>query len=209
MIIIRASYDNQTTYLYQWSEAIIDEAKARGFKVDRIEGKDINEKNIRSRIRNRRPEIIFFNGHGSKTSLISDKEEFINLQSADVFNSTITFTRACDCLVGLGPKAVEKGCKAFIGYRRKFWIAREHKWECTPLKDPLAKPILEGSNIIMTELLKGKTVKESVEKSHEHANKSIMELIYSKEPLASASLQAIMFNDGALGIEGDANAKVS
>jgi hypothetical protein len=207
MIIIRTKHDTQTNYLYQWSEKVIAEALDRNYKVDKIEGAGITEQNLRSRIKNRKPRIIFFNGHGSSTGMINNKkEEFINLHSADVFSGTITFTRACDCLSELGPEAIKRGCIAFIGYKRQFWIARTHKWECLPLKDPVAKPILEGSNVIMTELLKGKTVEESVKKTHEFANKSIMDLVYSKEPLAFASLQAVIANDSSLGFAGDANA---
>lgn len=178
MIIIRTNHDTQTSYLFKWSDAIIEEATNRGFKVDRIEGEDITEKNLRGRIKSRQPSLIFFNGHGSKSSLANNqKEEFINMDSADVFRNTITFARACKCLAELGPEAVEKGCRAFIGYKRNFWIARQHEWECNPLKDPVAKPVIEGSNVIMRELLKGKTVDEAVKKSHEHAERSIMELI--------------------------------
>ncbi len=210
MIIIRTNHDIQTTYLFKWSDAVIEEAKTRGFRVDKMEGNGISAETLRKRIKNRQPHLIFFNGHGSKSSIYDNqKKEFINLDSADIFRNTITFTRACMCLAELGPEAVENGCRAFIGYKRNFWIARQHEWECNPLKDPVAKPILEGSNVIMKELLKGRTVDEAVRKSHEHAERSIMELIYSKEPLASPSLQAIVANDGALDFEGDAHASVS
>jgi len=209
MIIIRTNHDTQTSYLFEWSTPTIGEAETRGFTVDKVEGEDITEENLRGRIKNRQPSLIFFNGHGSKRSLINNhQEEFINLDSADVFKDTITFARACECLVELGPEAVGKGCSAFIGYKRKFWVARQHKWECSPLRDPVAKPILEGSNVIIKELLKGKTVNDAVEKSHEHAARSITELIYSKEPLASPSLQAIVANDSALDFEGEASARV-
>lgn len=209
MIIVRTNHDTPTFYLFKWSDVIIEEAKNRGFTVNKLEGDNITEENLKGRIKSRQPSLIFFNGHGSKNSLINNqKKEFINLDSADVLKNTITFARACECLIELGPDAVKKGCNAFIGYRKKFWIARQHKWECNPLRDPVAKPILECSNIIMRELLKGKTVKDAVEKSHEHAERSIMELIYSKEPLASPSLQAIVANDSALGFEGDDFAKV-
>ncbi|MEA3255102.1 MAG: hypothetical protein U9Q22_04655 [Candidatus Altiarchaeota archaeon] len=209
MIIIRTNHDIQTSYLFKWSNAIIEEAEVRDFIVNKIEGGDITERNLRGRVKKRQPSLIFFNGHGSKNSLINNqKKEFINLDSADVFKGTIAYTRACECLVELGPEAVEKGCRSFIGYKKKFWIARQHKWECNPLLDPVAKPILEGSNVIMRELLKGKSVDEAVKKSHEHAARSIRELIYSKEPLASPSLSAIVANDGALDFEGDASARI-
>lgn len=209
MIIIRTNHDTPTNYLFEWSNPVIEEANKRGFIVTKIEDDNITEETLRKRIKSRQPGLIFFNGHGSKRSLINNyKEEFIDLGSADVFKSTITFARSCECLVGLGPEAVKKGCRAFIGYKEKFWIARQHRWECTPLKDPVAKPILECSNVIIKELLKRKTVNEAVKKSHKYAVRSIIELIYSKEPLVSPSLQAIIANDDALGFEGEASARI-
>lgn len=210
MIIIRANHDIQTNYLYSYSEELIMAAELKGFKVAKVEGKeDITEKNLRSRIKNRKPSFIFFNGHGNKTSLFNDKKEiFIDIDSSDVFADTVTFARACDCLAELGKRAVDNGCSAFIGYNKKFWIVRYHKHECTPLKDALAKPIIECSNVIVRELIKGNTVKEAVTKSHSLSADHTRKLIYSKEPLAVASLQAVVANDSALDFEGNPEARI-
>lgn len=110
------------------------------------------------------------------------------MESSYLLKETITFARACNSLVKLGPEAVKNGCKSFVGYRKKFWILRWHKTTCKPLKDVAAKPVMECSNIVAIELIKGKTVKEAVKKSHERADELMDELIYSKEPYASATL---------------------
>ena len=209
MIIIRTKHDIQTTYLYYYSEELIKEAKNKGFKIAQIEGEDISEANLRSRINNRKPKFIFFNGHGNNTSLFNNKKkEFINTKSADVFSDTVTYTIACSCLEGLGAAAVEKGCNAFIGYKKPFWIARHHKSESRPLEDEVAKPIIECSNVVVKSLIKGNTVNESIRKSHEKATDNILKLIYSKEPLAHVSLQALFVNDQALDFKGDGLATI-
>ncbi|MBN1645116.1 hypothetical protein JW851_03700 [Candidatus Woesearchaeota archaeon] len=210
MIIIRTRHDTQTNYLYTYSTKLIQEAEQAGFKVIKLEDDSVNEKVLRSRIKKQKPSLIFFNGHGNKTSIFRNKKDvFIDLNSCDVFNKTITFTRACDCLTELGKKAVDKGCYAFIGYRKKFWIARHHPRECTPLKDEVAKPIIACSDIIIKQLLHGKSVKTAVNKSYELSAKYILDLVYSKEPLAAASLQAIVTNDSSLGFEGNPDARVT
>ena len=209
MIIIRAEHDIATKYLYDWCENILDDAQERGFTITKLDGDNISKDTLRGRIRNRQPSLIFFNGHGTTDTLYNNqKEEFITMDSSDVFNNTIVFARACDSLAELGPKAVENGCHAYMGYKRKFWLAFDDNHACTPLNDPVAKPIIEGSNVVMKELIKGKRVKEAIEKSHDYASKNIMDLIYSKEPLASASLAAIIYNDDALGFEGNGDASV-
>ena len=209
MIAIRTNHDVQTNYLYEWSESLIKEAELKGFNVARMEGKNITEKVLRSRIQNRKPSFIFFNGHGNAKSIFNNENKpFIDISSSDVFDKTVTFARACDCLKELGKDAVKKGCNSFIGYKNNFWIVRHHKFECVPLKDEVARPILECSNIIVEELIKGNTVDQAVKKSHEKSADYILELIYSKEPLAIASLQAIVTNDAALDFEGIDSAKI-
>lgn len=209
MIVIRTRHDIQTSYLYAYSEELIEDAKNKGFKVVKIEGDEISEENLRSRIKNKKPTFIFFNGHGSSNSLFDNMgNEFINVESADVFKETVTYTIACSCLENLGSAAVDKGCFAFIGYKKPFWIARDHKYESTPLKDKIAKPIIECSNIIVKSLIKGNTVEESIRKSHEKAADNIIKLIYSNEPLAPASLQALVANDTALSFKGEGYAKI-
>lgn len=209
MIAIRTNHDVPTAYLFSYSEKLIDEAEKRGFKAAKIEGDKISEATLRSRIKNKKPKFIFFSGHGSETSLFdNEKKEFINIHSADVFKETVAYAIACNCLVKLGSAAIDKGCCAFIGYEKPFWTARDHKFESTPLKDNVAMPILECSNIIANSLIKGNNVEESIRKSHEKAADNILKLIYSKEPLASASLQALVYNDDALSFKGESAAKI-
>lgn len=209
MIIIRSQHDTQTTYLFYWSNCIIEEAELRGFTVDKIEDKEIEERILRKRIKHRKPSIIFFNGHGDASSLHGVKGEFINKESADVFRDTITFARACDSLKELGPEAVKKGCNAFIGYKNKFWIAKFHYAECKPLEDYLAKPILDASNTVMRELLKGKKVEVAIEKSQEHSARVFEDFLYSKDPAKKAAAAAVFNNFSALGFEGNSSASVN
>ncbi|MBW2966467.1 hypothetical protein KY342_05170 [Candidatus Woesearchaeota archaeon] len=209
MLIIRTNYDIQTDYLYIWSNELINDAKKRGFKVTKIEGKYVTLKDVKGKIKARKPNFIFFNGHGSTKSFYDNNNKpFIDIDSSDIFEGKVTFARACDCLKELGPNAIKKGCYAFIGYKKKFWISRSHKRECHPLKDDVAKPAIECSNVIVKELLKGKSVNEAVQKSHMKSVDYILELIYSKEPLASASLQAVVTNDLALDFEGNPSATI-
>lgn len=209
MIVIRTRHDIPTEYLFIWTESIVSEAEKRGWKVSKVEGSEVNFKNFEKRIKKLKPKFVFFNGHGSKSSFCDNREkELINLDSSHLLKGTVTFARACDSLVELGTKAVEEGCKTFIGYKKKFWIPRWHKTTCRPLKDPTAKPVMECSNLVGSHLLKGKTVKEAVNKSHEKAADMIIDLIYSKEPFASPALAALSRNDSALDFKGDSSAKI-
>ena len=209
MIIIRSNHDLQTSYLYYYTNPIINFANKKGYKVIVLETeKEISEINLRKRIKTKKPKFIFFNGHGTASALLGVKKEiFVDTNSADIFNGTITFVRACDSLRLLGEQAVKKGCLSFIGYKNKFIIARQHNKTCKPEIDPIAKPALECSNLVMIELLKGRNVKEAIESSHNAASDNILDLVYSNEPWAGASLQALVYNDAFLDFKGDAEAK--
>ncbi len=208
MIIIRTKHDLATEYTYVWTEPIIAEAEKRGFRVVLVEGSDVNLNHFSQRINKVKPKFVMFNGHGFSTSFYDNqKRELINLETSFLLKETITFARACDCLNELGVKTVQEGCHAFIGYRKKFMIPRWHFQTCRPLKDPAAKPVLECSNQVVLELLKNKEVKEAVDKSHEQAEKLMDDLVYSEDPFAPAVLQAIVYNDSALGFVGNPKAK--
>lgn len=70
---------------------LIKEAERKNFNVVKIEGKDITEKTVRSRIKHRKPRFIFFNGHGNTTSLFNnDKKTFIDTKSSDIFRKSVT-----------------------------------------------------------------------------------------------------------------------
>ena len=120
----------------------------------------------------------------------------------------VVFARACDCLQELGKEAVRKGCKAFVGYEKKFWIASLNEMASRPLNDPLTKPIMANSNMVAEELIKGRTVKEAIDKAHEHAAKLILDLVFSDDPYKSPALAAIVNNDSVLNYEGEASTRI-
>ncbi len=203
MIVIRTKHDKATAYLFAWTEPLLKEAEKRGFKVISIDGQEANFNNFEKRIIRIKPRFIFFNGHGTKNSFYdNNQKELVNLDSCYLLKRTVTFARACDCLTELGKTAVKNGCLSFIGYKKKFFVPHSPWTECKPLNDWVAKPVMECSNSIVYELLKGKTVKEAVAKSHERAAELIVELIYSKEYYSSPTLAALIHNDAALDFEG-------
>ncbi len=211
MILIRTNHDPPTSYMYHWSDLVIAEAEKRNFEVIRIENDGLTRENIYKRIKKHQPKFIFLNGHGgdgmflNKGTVLIDTTDVIQHK---ILSQTITYSRSCDCLSGMGKVAVQNGCKAFVGYKKKFWFVRLHEYETRPLKDPIATPLLEASNIIAISLLKGKTVKDAVNDSHEYAVKKILELIYSSDPWATMALQPLVVNDRLLAYEGNPDAKL-
>ncbi|MBI3052141.1 hypothetical protein HYY74_06850 [Candidatus Woesearchaeota archaeon] len=184
MITILTDHDIGSRYLKKYTQSVIEQAKKK-FDVVVLECKELNKENVKNRIKKHGPSFIFFNGHGTSSSMMKNEdEELLGLNDKDCFSNSVTFARACDCLKELGKEAVKYGCKAFIGYKNEFWIAHLNEMESRPLQDPLAKPVIETSNIIAEELIKGKTVVEAVNKSHENVAKLISKIMFSDDPKA-------------------------
>ncbi|MBI2137400.1 hypothetical protein HYU12_02680 [Candidatus Woesearchaeota archaeon] len=209
MLAVRTNHDRVTSCLYHWTSPLIKLAEAKSLKVISLEGDKVTKDNIRGRISTRKPSFFFFNGHGSASAMFGNKwEEVITLKDADAFKEMVVFARACDCLQELGKEAVRKGCKAFVGYEKKFWIASLNEMASRPLNDPLTKPIMANSNLVAEELIKGRTVKEAIDKAHEHAAKLILDLVFSDDPYKSPALAAIVNNDSVLNYEGEESARI-
>ena len=209
MLSVRTNHDPVTSCLYQWTSPLLKFAESKRFNVIDITGDKVTKENIKRRISTLNPGFFFFNGHGSASAMFGNKwEEVMNLKDAAAFKDMVVFARACDCLQELGKEAVKKGCKAFVGYENKFWIASLNEMATRPLNDPLTKPIMENSNLVVEELIKGRTVKEAVGKAHEHAAKLILDLVFSDDPYKSPALAAIVNNDAYLAYEGEDSARI-
>ena len=207
MILIRTDHDSATHYLYEACKPIIDEAKSKKIPLISVEGDAIQLDYIRKRIEKSNPKFIFFNGHGSESSICDNKKnELITEKEADIFSKTIVFARSCNCLRGLGREAVRRGCNAFIGYKRNFWISHLDGYMSRPMHDAAAKPVLETSNMVAISLMHGSSVRESLEKSRRKSQEHILELIYRNDPFMSATISALMSNLSALDYYGDEKA---
>lgn len=210
LFITRPQHDKGTYYLYVWSKEVIESAKDHGWAVDKSDGPKATKSEVQNKLEKNPADFVFFNGHGNESEMCGHNQETIlDESSSHLLKDTITFTRACNCVVKLGKSAVGKGCKSFIGYAGEFWFPRINKFESTPLEDVAAKPVLEVSNQIPLSIIKNHTTSEAVDSARALAVKYISKLILSKEPYGRAALKALSQNDDSLSYEGNGEAKVN
>ena len=207
--MIRTDKDIASHYLYLACEPMVKQAEREGFKVTKIEGTDINPETLKNRIKQASPTFVFFNGHGTKSSLHdNNKKDFLTTTNCLLLKETVTYARACDSICELGKKSVQAGCRSYIGYNKPFWLPKLHGMASRCNQDRVAKPVIETSNTIASQLLKGSNVDEAVRKSHEQASQYIIELVYSEDPHMRATLYALITNDVSLAYEGSGEAKI-
>ena len=167
----------------------------------------LNKQNFMNIIETQDPEFVFFNAHGDEKVIygdkVSGKEEALveENKNHEVLNSRLVYARACWASSSLG-KACKGGC--FVGYTVPFCFFINENWSAKPLNDHTARIFLEPSNLIVSSLLKGNTVKESVDKSLNLSKKNILKLLKEEEePGATASVMLLWNNMNALDISGN------
>lgn len=184
LLITRPLYEGTTHYLYFWSENVIDFAKSKSYKILDLKTKKANRKTLESYLNNRRPNLIFLNGHGSSDLIFGQDDEVIIKvgENEHLLKGTIVYALSCKTGQVLGPKSVDKGTISYIGYKEdfNFWINSNHI--SRPNNDPRAKLFLDTSNKIALSLLKGHSVKEACSKARDEFRETARNLAATNSP---------------------------
>lgn len=176
MLITRPFYDKETTYLYEWSEDVINFAKSNKKTVIDLRDKDANRNNLEKRIESQDPKLVIFNGHGGNNFITGYDKNHILVQgdmNDHILALRIVSSITCKSAKELGPKCVNKGAEAFIGFEEEFAFVREKNRETNPKKDKKAEVFLTITNSIPINFFRGFTADEVVEKCKMQFDKQI------------------------------------
>jgi hypothetical protein len=167
--------DDSTFYISKWSENIIDEAEKKGIKVIEKKREKANRKEIESIIKSKNPKFLILNGHGDPFTIYGYKlESLIKFDENDyLLKNKITYSIACNAASILGKNCGDNNT-SFIGYFNEFIFAYNTNRMANPLKDELAKPFFESTNLVPISIIKGCEVKESVKKCKDSFEKWIL-----------------------------------
>lgn len=168
-----------TNYLYYWSADLLKMASRKGMNVFDLEGEKVTRTNFASYLRKHAPEVVFVNGHGNTTTITGDGNRPI-LDINDAVKTIIIYARSCDAAAVLGKVLVNKGTRAFIGYKRKFTFMYSPVHITKPLKDPIARLFLEPSNLALSTVLKNHTAQEAHIRSREAMFKNFRRMVSSQ-----------------------------
>lgn len=182
ILVTRPNYDITTNYLFYWTELVISFSTKRNITTYDLYGSKATRINVESYYAKRSPKIIFLNGHGSSDVITGqDDEELISDSDKDLskYKNCIFYARSCQSANNLGVTLVDNGASVFIGYKEDFIFFRNANFSTKPLKDPIARHFLEPSNLVMTTLIKGNTVKEADKRSKRSMKKNFLSLLTS------------------------------
>lgn len=174
ILITRPNYDQTTSYLHHWSQALIDNATSKGAKVIDIAGPKVTRKEFESRIKKMIPDLMLLNGHGASDRLAGqDHEVILDKDNAEITKGSLVYALSCDSAAQLGPTAVTKGTKSYIGYRENFIFWTERDKSTQPLKDKSAELFLRPAFSVSKALLKGNTASVAISRARREFDKSI------------------------------------
>ena len=166
ILITKPEYDDATFYLSKWSEKIIDVAVKSNKTVIQLKKEKVNKTQVEKAIYSRNPYFLILNGHGDETTIYGHKDKpIVKLgENEELLKGKITYSVACNAAFKLGKSCICKNTY-FVGYENKFVFSFDTNSMANPLDDSFARPFFESTNAVPISIIKGKSVKESVEKS--------------------------------------------
>ncbi|MFC1612551.1 hypothetical protein ACFL29_01740 [Patescibacteria group bacterium] len=195
-LITRPNDDATTRYLHAWSEKIIELAKKKGMQILDLSKKKANRQEVEGRLKKLNPELVMINGHGDIDCVTGYSQEILlkSGKNEKLLKSAIVYALSCKSAVVLGPKSIEAGCLAYIGYKADFIFVHKNKLN-RPLEDKVAKLFLEPSNQVVVSLLKEHTAKESSVNSKKFSQRNIRKLLSSETSTnSSAYIDYLLWN---------------
>ena len=197
ILLTRPDYDLATKYLFYWTKPIIKLAKQKNFKVVDLDCDKANKIDFTGRIRKINPSFLFFNGHGSSTSIMGQDGEILVSVSGNIktLRDKIIYSRSCSSAKKLGSKAVSLGAKTFIGYKEPFIFIHDSRKSSRPLVDKDAKLFLDPSNKVASTLLKGHTTLEADKRAKDAFKRNIRKLLTSETKKEDSSALRFLYWD--------------
>ena len=178
-LLTRPEHDDTTYYLSQWSKITIQFAKNKGIRVIDLHRERAERGEVESILNKLSPKLVVFNGHGNEKAIggHDNKPIIIAGKNENLLKSKIIYSISCKSAKILGLKSIEAGAINFTGYNDDFIFVFETNKVAKPLEDETAKLFLEPSNLFITSLIKGNSIKESYNKSKNLMKKTILQLL--------------------------------
>ncbi|MCR4324093.1 MAG: hypothetical protein NUV69_00190 [Candidatus Curtissbacteria bacterium] len=211
ILVTRPNHDLITTYLFKWSEYVINVADKKGIKVLDLSSKKANETTLTSYIVKNEPILVFLNGHGNKDVITGyDNKPLISANKNEkLLEGKIVYARSCDAAKNLGQLCIKNNTLAFIGYQRKYAIGYSQSSITNPLRDEVAKLFITPSNLVPISLLKGNSVRESYRKSQDSMARNFSFMLSTRaSPAQRDSAPYLWANRKYQVVLGDENTKM-
>ena len=179
ILVTRPEHDNTTFYLSSWSKNIIKAAEEKGVKVLDLHKEKAEKTEVEGMIKKFSPNLIFFNGHGDEKTITGHKNQPL-ISAGDneiLLKDKITYALSCRSARVLGIMGIKAGAINYTGYEDDFIFVYTPEKITRPLQDDTAKLFLQPSEAFVISLIKGNTVKDSIERLMNLFKENILKLL--------------------------------
>lgn len=211
LLLTRPEHDYATRYLSAWTEKCFKLAEDKGYSIIDLPRKRANRQEVESVLSKRNPNLVVVNGHGSDNSVTGHDNMPLVIAgvNSSLLQGKITYAISCCSAQVLGKEVGGYNDTAYIGYQEDFILIYLEKYRTRPIEDNLAGLFLEPSNLVITTLIKGNSVKESVARAKQEFLRNIQKLLTSKTKSDDSSvLRYLVWDMQNLILQGEGDKKL-
>ena len=180
VLLTNPEVDPLTYCLSVWTDDMLEKTKSKTNQYYRLKREKVNRKEFESYLEKRSIDLVLICGHGASDAIAGDKEIILDTKNDNLLKGKLVHALSCQSAKQLGPDAMKKGAKGYIGYKENFIAFFDDSKRLTePLKDDIASLFLDPAFTAPKVLLKGGTPKKAVVMTKKAYNKSIREAINS------------------------------
>jgi hypothetical protein len=178
----------------EWNKKeVVPLVEEKSEKYDIIGGHQVKRSVVEHVIKEKNPNFLIFNGHGSLSGECiygQNDELLIGVgENENLLNSKIVHSFTCCSAKVLGEKSKPK---AFIGYENVFSFYTHRATTARPLDDKLAAPQMISALVAPKKLLKGATAKEAYEESQKKFQEFIDEYLWNGNKYTKEEIDRIL-----------------
>ena len=154
LLIARALHDKATLSAGILLNRVILHAFIRGYEIVDIRGPEFTRENLESMLELFDPDLVVLEGHGDPDKLGGHENEIVlDLNNVGELSGKIVFALSCNTAKILGIAAVDRKCKAYIGFEEEFLWVQARPGD--PIEDPYAKWFFKPVLASMLKLVDG------------------------------------------------------
>ncbi|MEY4723167.1 MAG: hypothetical protein RLZZ324_680 [Candidatus Parcubacteria bacterium] len=182
IVVTNPAHDEVTTYFGIWMEKALLVAHGQAdTRVITLNGASANRTELERVVAEHKPGLVLFNGHGNASAMggFANAVLVAAHDNENVLSGTITHMLACDAGLTLGPRVVQLGGRAFLGYAKPYLLVHDELCDTAERResDPVATLVLGPAFGAVTALIRGATARQAFMESQERHKETLRMLI--------------------------------